>query len=252
MVHDGSSWGSPILRDKDRSIKVCGDRIVKRQSSVRSRIERERSRFGAHVATSCGLFDVPDVLSFDDANGEIVFQYVGGSVPLKKYFVVDPNTRLAERCGLALAHIHSAGSGNVDGGLFLHGDYGMSNILYSERDDRLTIVDWSNADWMGIPPGQSTGPAGLDLGIAILSMFHRTVIRGRGISFPERLSEAFLRGYTLVRADFRMAAEQEVLSLVQRRWKRHYFSQFGLLRTLSVMPSWLRVLCFLSVAQRRF
>ena len=178
-----------------RSVEVCGDRLIKRQSSLRSRLERERSDIGARLGRACALFDVPDVLSFDDAAGVIVFRFVRDAVPLKTYFAINPSTDLAERCGRALAHIHMADSAIDDGNLFWHGDYGMRNLLYTERQDRLTIVDWSNAQWAGVPPEQSRGPAGLDLEIAISSLFRRMVAYGPRIPEPERLGASFLKGY---------------------------------------------------------
>ena len=233
-----------LFRD-GRSVDVRGDRLIKRQPSARSRLERERCAVGTRVAASCGLFDVPDVLSFDDDAGEIVFRFIADAVPLRSYFAANPSTELATRCGQALAHIHLAGSGERHGDLLWHGDYGMGNLLYSERKDRLTIVDWSNAHWAGIPPGQSSGPAGLDIGIAIFSLFHRVVTHRPCILAPERLGTAFLDGYTISRPDFRLVAERPVVAVVHRRWRSYFFARFGLLRTLAVIPSWVQVQRFL-------
>ena len=136
---------------------VCGDRFIKRQSSLRSRLERERSCVGARLAAECGLFNVPEVLSFDDERGEIVFRFVRDAVPIKKYFSINPMPELAERWGRALAHIHMAGFRSHNGEFLWHGDYGVGNVLYKEKTDQLIIVDWSNADWAGVPPEQSSG-----------------------------------------------------------------------------------------------
>ena len=231
---------------------MCGDRLIKRQAPMCSRLERKRSYIGADVGKSCGLFDVPEVLSFDDADGEIVFRFVTHAIPLKTHLAINPCTELAERCGRALGHIHLAASAVDDGSFFWHGDYGMGNLLYSGRKDRLTIVDWSNAHWAGMPLQQSMGPAGLDLGIAILSLFHRMFVYGPRIPTPESLGLSFLKGYALSRPRFRLAAERSFLSMIHSRWRTYYFSRWGVVRTLAVMPSWVRVFRFLSYAERYF
>ena len=240
---------SPVRAAKRRSVQVCGDRLIKRQSSLYSRLERERSRVGARLGAACGLFDVPEVLSFDDAAGEIVFRFVKDAIPLRTYFPIKPCADLAERCGRALAYIHAAGSSINDGDLFWHGDYGMGNLLYSEAVDRLTIVDWSNAQWAGVSPHQSKGPAGLDLGIAILSLFHHRIAYRPCVLNPERLAEAFLRGYSLGRPCFRLAAERPFLSEIHARRRIYYLSRWGIIRTMAVMPSWFRALRFLSLME---
>lgn len=240
----------PQAVNKIRSVQVCGDRFIKRQSPRCSRLERKRSAIGAHVGESCGLFEVPEVLSFDDANGEIVFRFLSEVIPLRTYLAKEPRPELTERCGRALGHIHLANSAVDNGDVFWHGDYAMSNLLYSEDRDRLTIVDWSNVDWAGLPPELSMGPAGLDLGIALGSLFHRMFVYGPGIASPERLGLSFLKGYALSRPGFRLAAERPFLAMIQRRRRSHYFAERGFLRTVGVVPSWVREWLFLSSAEQ--
>lgn len=241
---------SPVRIANNRSVEVCNDLIIKRQHPLYSRLERERSEVGASIGESCGLFDVPEVLSYDDAVGEIVFRFKPDAIPLKKYLSISPRTQLAERCGRALAHVHLTNPSIDDGNVFCHGDYGMGNLLYTESDDRLTIVDWSNAHWVGVPLAQSYGPAGLDLGIAILSLFHCLFSHGPRIPTPAPLGVAFLKGYALTRPCFRMTDEQPVLAMIQRRWRMYHFSRWGVIRTVAAMPSWVRGRRFLSTVER--
>ena len=244
--------GSPTGVGNHRSVKVCGDRLIKRQSSLRSRLERARSHVGARLGRDCGLFDVPDVLSFDDEAGELVFRFVKDAVPLRTYFTINPSAELAKRCGRALAYIHMADSVIDEDNLLWHGDYGMGNVLYKEKEDRLTIVDWSNAHWAGVPPEQSRGPAGLDLEIAICSLFRRVIVYGPYILGPELLGTAFLKGYALGRPRFRLAAERPFLLTIHARRRKYYFSRWGVVRTLAVMPSLGRALRFLSLIEEDF
>ena len=240
----------PVRTANNRSVEVCSDRLIKRQRPLYSRLERERSDIGASIGKSCGLFDVPDVLSFDDAVGEIAFRFKPDAIPLKKYLVKNPCAELAERCGRALAYIHLANPTIDDGSVFFHGDYGLGNLLYTEREDRLTIVDWSNAHWLGVPPGQAYGPAGLDLGIAILSLFHCLFLRGSRIPVPGLLGVAFLRGYALIRPCFRLVDERPALAMIHRRWCTYHFWRWGFLRTVAAMPSWVREQRFLASVKR--
>ena len=244
---NGGLPGSPV---RQVSVEVDGDHVVKRQFPTRSRLERERCEFGSRVAASSGLFEVPEVLSFDDDAGEIIFRLVRAAVPLKTYLAARPRPELLERAGHALASIHTACSDSEDVDVCWHGDYGMGNLLYGEIRDELTIVDWSNAHWALEPPERSRGPAGLDLGIAIFSLFHRMVIRGARIPNPERLGVAFLRGYARGRPTFQFATERPFLSIIHHRWRRYHLSRFGVVRTLAVTPSWARVFRFLSGANR--
>lgn len=233
-----------------RIVQVRGDRVFKCQSSERSRLERIRCRAGRDIGASCGLFDVPDILSYDDAAGAIVFRYIPDALPLKEYFSTNPDTHIAERCGQALGYIHLTDSALGDGNVFWHGDFGMGNVLFSEKADQLTIVDWSNAHWTGVPIDQSRGPAAFDLGIAIFSLFHRTVVYGSHVRAPSQLVAAFLRGYSKRRPSFRLASERQLLSTIHKRWRTYYLSRWGRTRTLAVVPSWVRVLRFLSSIER--
>ncbi len=231
------------------SVIIEGERLIKRQSPERSRVERERSQFGARVSSSCGDFSVPDVLSYDDDAGEIVFRFVPKAVPLKTYLIKRPTPELLERTGHALACIHTACSDSEETNVYWHGDFGMGNLLYTESRDELTIVDWNNAHWSLEPPERSRGPAGLDLGIAILSLFHHIIVHPIRIPQPECLSSALLTGYQRVRTSFRINEERSFLTMVCRRWYRYHLHRHGVLRTLAAIPSWGRINRFLSTVE---
>ena len=249
MAEESDSWSNHARA----SVRMDGDRVIKRQGTARSRYERERSQFGARVAAACGVFEVPEILGFDDGAGEIVFRFVPEAVPVKRYLTVNPKPALLERCGYALACIHTANTADFGAAnVCWHGDYGMGNLLYAESGDQLTIVDWSNAHWSLEPPDRSQGPAALDLGIALLSLFHRMVIRSARIPSAERLGAAFLSGYALGRPAFRLAGEEPFLSLIVRRWRRYHLARWGILRTLAAAPSWARAWRFFRSAERGF
>ena len=70
--------GGPTLRFE-------GDRLIKRQTPVQSRIERERTQLGPQIASDSGLFKVPEILSYDDGAGEVTFRYIDAAVTLREH-----------------------------------------------------------------------------------------------------------------------------------------------------------------------
>ena len=135
------------------------------------------------------------MLSYDDAKGEISFRYIHGSVPLREHLAWRSDLQLMLRVGRALAVIHGADVPSNGSDVFWHGDYGMGNVLYSEECDRITIIDWSNANWVLESTEQFTGSPGLDLGVALISLFHQRPMGYMYVGGSEKLGTAFLQGY---------------------------------------------------------
>ena len=223
-----------------------GDCLIKRQCPLLSRLERERSQFGARVGTACGLFQVPEVLSFDDSAGEIVFGFVPDAVRLRDYLVDRPEPELLRRCGSILAAIHSAcfDAGQCD--VCWHGDFALGNLLYSESRDTIAVIDWSNVPWLLEPACRSRGPAALDLGVAVISLFHPRGVRARNIPDPEGLSMEFLTSYVQGREGFRIDSVRPFIVELNRRWRRCVLLRSGILRTLTCTRSLVRLSVFWS------
>ena len=209
------------------TLEIQGDRLAKRQSPEQSRLERQRTERGAQIAAACGLFDVPSILSHDDAEGEIVFQYVGDALTLREHLVRRTDPQLMLRVGQALAAIHSAGATPGGCEVFWHGDYGVGNVLYSAERDRITVVDWANAKWTLEPPERSSGSPGFDLGGALIALFHHRPFGHGYIPKPETLGSAFLQGYMMERRSFRLGeALPFILQMIHRR-REYWISQRG-------------------------
>ena len=232
------------------TVEVQGDRLVKRQPPGQSLIEFERTQRGARVASKCGLFDVPEVLSHDNVKGEITFRHLPDAVPLREYLSRSPDPHLMGRVGQALAAIHNSHASPGDE-VFWHGDYGMRNVLYSESRDRITVIDWSNANWVLEPAEKSTGSPGLDLGVALISLFHQRPFGYMYISKTEMLGAAFLQGYQRERNCFRIGTVLPFISRLIRTRREYWISQRGFLRNLFHDPSLIRLRLFLSRIQRR-
>ena len=244
MPDAGTTASNP--RAGGSTVQVDRDLLIKRQSPERSRLERVRAQFGARVASECGLFEVPEIISHDDASGEIAFRFVSDSVPLRALFIDRTDPELPKRAGRALAAIHDAGADATGSEVSWHGDYGLENILYSETRDRLTIVDWSNAAWALQPAERARGNPGLDLGIALVSLFHDRILGPANISKPGTLGSAMLRAYVHERDHFSGAAVyQFIVQLIHHR-HRYWNAQRGAFRAMAYYPSLIRLRLFLS------
>jgi hypothetical protein len=236
----------PGLRTSGATVEIDGDRVIKTQSPERSRFERERTQFGTRVGSACGMFHVPDILSFDDSAGENIFHFVPGATPLRTYLVKQPEPELLERAGRALAAIHSADCDSSESDVCWHGDYSLGNLLYCQGHDRITIVDWNNAMWTLEPPDRSRGPAGLDLGIALISLFHCRIGAPMHIPQPEKLGSIFLESYVGGRSCFQIKGTRLFISELIRRFERYWLAQRGTSRALAYAPSMIRLRLFLA------
>ena len=236
----------PVSRGSGTTIEIQGDRLIKRQSPKHSRLERERTELGARIASASGLFEVPEILSYDDSRGEIVFRYVPDAVTLREHLVVKSDPELMVRVGRILATIHSSNTACKTSDVFWHGDYSAANVLYSERYDKVTIIDWSTASWTLEPVEQSRGSAGLDLGVALILLFHHRFLGPMYIREPEVLGSAFLHAYKLECRHFSFGTVLPfVLRLIELR-RKSWISHRGSLRNLAYDPSLIRLWFFLA------
>ena len=75
----------------------------------------------------------------------------------------------------------------------LHGDFGMRNVFYLASTDRIAIIDWSNADWIGVDG--DVGPPEADLAVFLMSLFHRRVFGPWPIARRHEVARHFLATY---------------------------------------------------------
>ena len=249
MTHSDTLQPKP--ESNRATVQLQSGSLVKRQLPEQSRIERERTELGAQIAAETGLFDVPEMLSYDDAKGEIAFRYIHGAVPLRKHLARRSDPQLMLRVGRALAVIHGADVPSNGSDVFWHGDYGMRNVLYSEECDRITVIDCANASWVLEPAERFTGNPGLDLGVALISLFHQRPMGYMYVGRPEPLGTAFLQGYRRERRCFRVETVLPFISDLIRRRRRYWISQRGFLRNLAHDPSLIRLHLFLSRVESR-
>jgi aminoglycoside/choline kinase family phosphotransferase len=190
-----------------RAVSVRDNSVVKLQDPAASRRERLRTLAGRDVGLRSGLFVVPDVLSFDDDRGEITFERLHLTWLREAMSTSGRSLELAGRAGAALAAIHGqmcppavmppgTAEAHVGGGgraVPLHGDYGMRNVFYLADTDRLAIIDWSNADWIGVEG--DVGPPEADVAVFLMSLFHRRVFGPWPIARLHDVARQFLATY---------------------------------------------------------
>jgi hypothetical protein len=192
----------------ERGVTVRDDVVVKLQEPGASRRERLRTLAGQALGRETGLFAVPEIVSFDDARGELVFER--WPLPALGEFLSDPGRSLeiAERAAVILAAIHSSleppqGATTATAGCLgidpmrelvpLHGDFGITNVRHLAASDAVAVIDWSNADWIGVDA--DLGAPEIDVGVFMRSLFHRSVLDRTPRDHRHRVARRFLTTY---------------------------------------------------------
>ena len=75
----------------------------------------------------------------------------------------------------------------------LHGDFGLRNIFCLAGSERLVVIDWANADWIGIEA--DLGAPEVDLAVFLISLFHRRAFSPWPISWRHEGASHFLKTY---------------------------------------------------------
>lgn len=240
---------SARVRGSGATVTIEADRVVKRQAPELSKIERERTLAGSALGRESGLFRVPDIHTFNDECGEIVFERLLDAVPLRSLLRTNRDPTLVQRAGSALAAIHRSDGGSDDADVTWHGDYGFGNVLYDAKCDELVVIDWSNASWTGEPADRARGPAAMDIGIALISLFHGRLAASERIADPEELGAIFMNTYANDRPDFNSEALRQLMPELSRLWRRVWRSRRGTLSAVAHLPSAVRLAAFVRRAR---
>jgi hypothetical protein len=200
---------SPHSAMPKRTLSVGENTVIKLQEPVASRRERLRTEAGREVARQTGLFVVPEIVSSDDSRGEIVFERL--QLTGIRRILSDPGQSMAfaDRIARVLAAIHglmkpdqsATASAPGESGISpqravvvpLHGDFGVSNVLFLPTSDRLVVIDWSNADWIGVKA--DLGAPEIDVAIFLRSLFHRSVLDRTPVAHRHLVARQFLATY---------------------------------------------------------
>jgi hypothetical protein len=193
----------PLQRPSRRLVSIHADVVVKRQEPGASRKERLRTLAGGEIGRRTGLFVVPPIRSFDDARGEITFERLEMTALQEELSSSGRSMELVGRAASALAAIHA----NLDPqgtavdhaeqvgarAVALHGDFALRNVFYMPASDQIAIIDWSNADWIGI--SADVGPPEIDLAVFLISLFHRRVFTPFPVARRHELARHFVWSY---------------------------------------------------------
>jgi len=191
-----------------RAVSVRGDVVVKIQEPAASRRERLRTLAGQLVGQQTGLFVVPEIVAFDDARGEIVFERLPLSGLQEALSDPDRGMDIFGRAAGALAAIHarmesSEAATRTNPGAMgisphreivpLHGDFGVTNVLYLPNSDRIAVIDWANAAWIGIDA--DLGAPEIDVAVFLMSLFHHRLFGPWPIARRHAVARHFLARY---------------------------------------------------------
>jgi tRNA A-37 threonylcarbamoyl transferase component Bud32 len=179
-----------------RAVLVGDSVVVKTQETTTSRRERIRTQAASLVAEQTGLFVVPKIISFDDAQGQIVFE----RLPITGLHEIlrdrDQGLVMMQRMAEALAATHGRmviSETAPKGWVPLHGDFALTNVLHLPGADRLAIIDWANAEWTGFDGDY--GPPELDVAVFLTSLFHRRAFYPRQVASRHEVARHFLATY---------------------------------------------------------
>lgn len=185
----------PLLKF-GRAVVTEGHVVVKRQDPGPSRRERLRTLAGRRVGEETGLFTVPEIVAFDDDRGEIVFERLHATK--LRHALADPARApmLVGRAASALAAIHGRMESDTPAAgrdVPLHGDFGLNNVFALPGQDRIAIIDWAAADWIGLETSQ--GAPEIDVAVFLLGLFYRRLFDPVPISGRRALARHFLATY---------------------------------------------------------
>jgi hypothetical protein len=201
----------PVKRELSkagRAVTLLDDKVVKLQEPGASRRERLRTLAGQKVGRQSGLFVVPEIVSFDDSRGEIVFERL--RMTALREVAADPrrSMELVGRAGEILAAIHrhmessdapsripadGTGIGLGRHPVALHGDFGLRNLFHLHESDGIVVIDWANTDWLGLDA--DFGAPEIDVATFLVSLFARRLWGPSLISRRHEVARHFLSTY---------------------------------------------------------
>jgi tRNA A-37 threonylcarbamoyl transferase component Bud32 len=184
--------------------------VVKHDSSANAAIEFLKTLQARAIADRTGLFRVPAIIAHDTAAGWIEFERISDATSLQRTLATIDKRKAAvimRRVARALAAIHRsqtdpyiARSPANDNTLadhpawnFVHGDFCVTNVLYSTAHDELVLIDWSSAPWL--EKTYVYGPPHIDLAVMVISLFLRRPFEADRIPAPAVMMREFLRSY---------------------------------------------------------
>jgi 5-methylthioribose kinase len=194
----------------EHRIRVCGDVLIKTGMPELMRIEVEKTRRAYKISKQCHLFQVPEVLDYDESTGTAKFEFIADIQTLREVLASKKSVEaLLEKLGESLAIIHKylrlpddmvvslpkdyslAGTE-----VFLHGDLGLSNVCVNASSSQIVILDWLTT--VKLAEHATYGSRYFDLMWFVYNLFYRPINRAR---YKAR-APAALKASTFLRAYF--------------------------------------------------
>ena len=190
-------------------LEILDDEVFKRQPTANAQLEFERTTIAHDIAASSGAFRVPVISGYDPAEGAISFErersivafgelapdrdkcdrYLSGiAAALARIHAYTPAPEYAQRA-VRLFDSEPGGSAN-----FLHGDFSGQNVFVDVEEDKLVILDWSNAPWLAV--GKHIMDCGYyDVAVFVISLYCRRPGEKFRISQPGAVARKFIDSY---------------------------------------------------------
>ncbi len=136
---------------KKRQIIILADKVIKRQGADLFSPELQKTQKAIKISKGSNLFSVPEIIYSDKTLGIIEYEKIKDCVPIHRINTnLDIWDNLICRLGEILSSIHWF---DFDNSLdkahyrnFIHGDFSVINLLYTEKSDNICIIDWSLSD----------------------------------------------------------------------------------------------------------
>ena len=174
------------------------------------KIELEKTKRSRLIGEKTGHFYVPEVIEFNEQDSTIDFEYLNELNTVQE-MAISNSPQLLDifiRIGAALFAIHdnlvlpddmkknlpNEWMYSDEDNVFLHGDFTAHNICFHKASNRIIILDWSTADFLG---GRHTyGSRYFDITWFIYFMYHFLPAKSIARWDAKGMADAFIDGYT--------------------------------------------------------
>jgi len=213
--------------------------------------ELEMSQLASDISSTSNLFDTPNLIRSDHDNSILEFELIDNAITLREYFIAlagwgaTPKQQselcnIFYRLGQSIFIIHNRDINSInvsirkfpsalfsqeliDQSVLIHGDFTLSNILFTRKSERIDIIDWSTSPIFHY--SANVGPRYWDLSFFISSLFYLSYSTFFSYQLRGKLVKEFLSGY-LHDADLNSAVFLSELSGFLRRYNYYklYYS----------------------------
>jgi len=241
--------------------------------------ELEMSQLASDISSTSNLFDTPNLIRSDHDNSILEFELIDNAITLREFFIAlagwgaTPKQQselcnIFYRLGQSIFIIHNRDINSInvsirkfpsalfsqeliDQSVLIHGDFTLSNILFTRKSERIDIIDWSTSPIFHY--SANVGPRYWDLSFFISSLFYLSYSTFFSYQLRGKLVKEFLSGY-LHDADLNSAVFLSELSGFLRRYNYYklYYSdnkmkinrsnQFLIKRTKSKLDAFISLL----------